>query len=121
TLEKTENWETRIVEAVIRSGAHELWLCLPLYQGEVIKSIMYALRHQTVDIRYLPDFGDLPLLNHRVSSIGGVYALDISRSPMEGPARVLKRLEDLVLGIPITLLMLPVGLTIAIAIKLTSK
>jgi len=82
---------------------------------------MYALRHHTVDVRYLPDLGDLPLLNHRISNIGGLYALDISRSPMEGPARIVKRLEDLILGSLISVLILPVCLVIAIAIKLTSK
>ena len=100
---------------------HEVWLCLPLNQGEAIKRVMYALRHHTVDVRYVPDLGDLPLLNHRISHIGGLYTLDISRSPMEGPARLVKRLEDLVLGLLITLLMLPVCAVIAIGIKMTSK
>src|SRR5690606_16897132 len=80
-----------------------------------------ALRHQTVDIRYLPDLGDLPLLNHRVSTIAGLYTLDISRSPMAGPARMVKRLEDPVLGTISSSLMLPVCLFIAIGIKLTSR
>jgi putative colanic acid biosynthesis UDP-glucose lipid carrier transferase len=74
-----------------------------------------------VDIRYLPDLGDLPLLNHRVSEIAGLYTLDISRSPMEGPARLVKRFEDLVLGGLISLIVLPVCLLIAIAIKCTSS
>src|SRR5690606_3279159 len=102
-------------------GVHEVWLCLPLNQGEAIKRVIYALRHLTVDVRYVPDLGDLPLLNHRISSIGGLYALDISRSPMEGPARIVKRLEDIVLGSVIAVLMLPVCVVIAIAIKLTSS
>src|SRR5690606_15417331 len=103
------------------NGAHEAWLCLPLNQGEAIKAIMYALRHQTVDVRYLPDLGDLPLLNHRVSHIAGLYALDISRTPMEGPARLVKRAEDLILGALISVLILPVCAIIAVAIKCTSR
>ena len=120
-LRHDEEWYEELRSKVIECGAHEVWLCLPLNQGEAIKCVMYALRHHTVDVRYVPDLGDLPLLNHRISNIGGLYTLDISRSPMEGPARVVKRLEDLVLGILITLLMLPVGAAIAIAIKMTSK
>ena len=116
-----ENWYETLRREVAACAVHEVWLCLPLHQGEAIKQVMYALRHQTVDVRYIPDLGDLPLLNHRISSIGGLYALDISRSPMEGPARIVKRLEDLVLGSIISMLMLPVCAVIAIAIKLTSK
>ncbi len=120
-LENNQAWLHRLVSEVIEAGVHEVWLCLPLHEGESIKTILHALRHQTVDIRYLPDLGDLPLLNHRVSEIAGLYALDISRSPMEGPARLVKRLEDLVLGLLIFLVMLPVCVVIAIAIKCSSS
>jgi len=116
-----EEWYETLRRQVAACAVHEVWLCLPLNQGEAIKSVMYALRHQTVDVRYIPDLGDLPLLNHRISNIGGLYTLDISRSPMEGPARIVKRLEDLVLGAIISVLMLPVCALIALAIKLTSK
>lgn len=119
-LGSCQDWYQELVNEVLESGAHELWLCLPLNQGDSIKAVMHALRYQTVDIRYIPDLGDLPLLNHKVSTIAGLYALDISRTPMDGPARLLKRAEDLVLGIPIAIAVLPICLTIAIAIKLSS-
>lgn len=120
-LDHSGHWLERLVSLVVAQGVHEVWLCLPLHEGESIKTILHALRHQTVDIRYLPDLGDLPLLNHRVSEIAGLYALDISRSPMEGPARLVKRFEDLILGTLISLVVLPVCLFIAIAIKCTSS
>lgn len=120
SLDKSEAWLSQLVTEVVENGVHEVWLCLPLHEGESIKTILHALRHQTVDIRYLPDLGDLPLLNHRVSEIAGLYALDISRSPMEGPARLIKRLEDLVLGVLISIVVVPVCVVIAIAIKCTS-
>lgn len=116
-----DDWYDTLRAQVAACGVHEVWLCLPLNQGEAIKQVMYALRHHTVDVRYIPDLGDLPLLNHRISNIGGLYTLDISRSPIEGPARIVKRLEDVVLGSLICVLMLPVCAAIAIAIKLTSK
>ena len=121
TLRHDDDWYDELRAQVLECGVHEVWLCLPLNQGEAIKCVMYALRHHTVDVRYVPDLGDLPLLNHRISNIGGLYTLDISRSPMEGPARLVKRLEDLILGALISVLMLPVCAVIAIAIKLTSK
>lgn len=120
-VQEDEAWYETLRQQVVQYGVHEVWLCLPLNRGEAIKRVMYALRHQTVDVRYVPDLGDLPLLNHRISNIGGLYTLDISRSPMEGPARIVKRLEDLVLGAMITMSMLPVCAAIAVAIKLTSK
>ncbi|MFB8831522.1 exopolysaccharide biosynthesis polyprenyl glycosylphosphotransferase [Azotobacter sp. CWF10] len=72
-------------------------------------------------MRFIPEWGDIRLLNHRVSHIAGLYTLDLSCSPMDGPARLFKRLEDLLLGIPIMLLVLPLAVAIGLAVKLTSR
>src|SRR5690606_16294859 len=53
TLQDDEDWYKALPTQVADCGAHEVWLCLPLNQGEAIKSVMYALRHHTVDVRYL--------------------------------------------------------------------
>ncbi|UBM26573.1 undecaprenyl-phosphate glucose phosphotransferase [Pseudomonas sp. p1(2021b)] len=119
-FELNEEWLNSLVEKVDESGAHEVWLCLPLSEGGGIRSIMYALRHHTVAVRFIPEWDDIPLLNHKVSHIAGFYSLDLSCSPMDGPPRLLKRLEDLVLGFLISLMIAPICLVIAIAIKLTS-
>lgn len=121
TLRHTPEWLEELEEQVIQAGAHEVWLCLPLQEGEAIKSILHGLRHLTVEVRFIPDLGDLPLLNHQVSHIAGLYALDISISPMDGPARLVKRAEDLIIGSLISMLILPVCIGLAIAVKATSK
>ncbi|MBA4501505.1 undecaprenyl-phosphate glucose phosphotransferase [Marinobacterium sp. 3-1745] len=108
------------VERIRQSGCNEVWICMPLEMGAVVKRLMYQLRNETVEIRYLPELTDIPLLNHRVSSVAGLYSIDLSVTPMSGPARVLKRLEDLLVGGLIMLLIAPICLAIAIAIKLTS-
>ncbi|WP_405129626.1 undecaprenyl-phosphate glucose phosphotransferase [Pseudomonas urmiensis] len=112
--------DDELLSRVEALGVHEVWLCLPLSQGGAIRSIMYALRHSTVAVRFIPDWGDIRLLNHKVSHIAGVYSLDLSCSPMDGPAQVLKRVEDLVIGSLISVMILPVCLVIAGVIKLTS-
>lgn len=113
-------WLDELVQAVNEHAVHEVWLCLPLSEGGALRSILYALRHHTVEVRFIPEWGDIPLLNHKVSHIAGLYSLDLSCSPMDGPARVIKRLEDMLLGTLISLMIVPVCLAIGIAIKLTS-
>jgi len=115
-----EAWIGDLVANVMEQGAHEVWLRLPINRGEEIKNILYALRHLTVEVRYMPDLGDLPLLNHQISYIAGMYSIDISCSPMEGPSRLIKRAEDIFLGALISILVLPICLAIAIAIKISS-
>ncbi|MFD1383505.1 undecaprenyl-phosphate glucose phosphotransferase [Rhodanobacter aciditrophus] len=110
-----------IAEKIRLSGANEVWICLPLEMGGIVRSIMYALRNETIEVRYLPEFKDVRLLNHRVSEVVGRYAIDLSVTPMSGQARVLKRIEDLVIGSMILLLISPICIGIACAVKLTSK
>lgn len=110
-----------IAEKIRLSEADEIWICLPLEMGGVVRSIMYALRNETVEVRYLPEFKDVRLLNHRVSEVLGRYAIDLSVTPMSGQARVFKRIEDLVIGSMILVLITPICIAIACAVKLTSK
>lgn len=118
---RNDRWLQGLEQRVAELGVHEVWLCLPLSEGHAIREVMYELRHHTVAIRFIPEWGDLPLLNHKVTNIAGFYALDLSCSPMDGPARMFKRLEDILLGGIISLLILPVCLAIALLIALTSK
>ncbi|MFD2836492.1 hypothetical protein ACFS3C_07830 [Azotobacter vinelandii] len=90
-------------------------------RGGAIRSILYALRHHTVEIRFIPEWDDIRLFNHRISHIAGLYTLDLSFSPMNGPARLIKRLEDLLIAIPVMVLILPLCLLIGLAVKLTSR
>ena len=87
-----------------------------------INNFMYSLRNHTAEVRFIPDFGgiDMQLLNHRVSEVAGLYSIDLSVSPISGVARFVKRLEDLLIGSVICVLISPVCLLIALAIKLTS-
>jgi len=100
---------------------HEIWICLPLKDGDLLKRILHILRDSTAEIRYFPDFEDIRLLNHKVTNILGMYALDLSCSPMNGTNHWIKRGEDLLLGGIIAVLIVPLCLLIAIAVKLTSR
>ncbi len=97
-----------------------MWICVPLEMGSIVRSIFYVLRNHTAEVRLIPDFRDMHLLNHRVSEVAGHYAIDLSVTPMNGMARVIKRLEDIVVGGMISILVLPVCIVIAIAIKINS-
>lgn len=116
----SQTWLENLTDLVGRTGAHEVWLCLSLTESDTLSHVIYALRHSPVEIRFFPDLGDIPLLNYKVSQIAGRYSLDINCSPMYGPARLVKRTEDLVLGAVIFLLTLPVCFLIGLAIKIES-
>lgn len=105
---------------VATSGAQEVWICVPLEMGSAVRSIFYALRHHTAEVRFIPEFRDMQLLNHRMSEVAGQFAFDLSVTPMNGFALLVKRLEDIVLGSLISVMVLPVCGVIALAIRFTS-
>lgn len=104
----------RRVEA---SQAREVWLCLPLEMGGTVREIMYALRHQMAEVRFIPEFQDIQLLNHRISEVAGRFAIDLSVTSMTETAHFIKRIEDLVLGSLFLILSLPVCAVIALVLK----
>jgi len=75
----------------------------------------------SVDIRFVPDVSGFKLINHSISEIGGVPVINVSATPMEGIARVIKAVEDRVFASLILLMIAPLMLLIGIAIKLSSR
>lgn len=100
----------------------EIWLALPRQAEARVKSILHDLRHETLTIRLVLDiFGmDLGLLNHSITQLAGFPVINVCSSPMVGVNRAIKAIEDRVLSAIILLLMSPLFLFIAIAIKVTS-
>ena len=109
-----------IEDLVESKDIQEVWICLPLKKGEAVDRILYALRHSTANIRYVPDMSDFRLLNHKVSDIAGIQVLDLSCSPLSGANQYIKSLEDRLLGSIIFVCISPVLLLIAIGVKLSS-
>ncbi|MDF2691578.1 MAG: undecaprenyl-phosphate galactose phosphotransferase [Gammaproteobacteria bacterium] len=99
----------------------EIWIALPLCAEQRIKEIMIGLRHSTVNVRLVPDIFGLGLLNHSISEIAGVTTLTLRESPMRGLSSLIKNIEDRVLAFIILLLISPLLMVIALAIKFTSK
>lgn len=99
----------------------EVWLCLRRSDDVGIRLVLDALRHSTANIRLVPDWFTLKLLNHGVSEVVGIQMLDLSASPITGEVRLVKAVQDFVLASLILLLISPMLLAIALAIKFTSR
>ncbi|TDO10651.1 MULTISPECIES: undecaprenyl-phosphate glucose phosphotransferase [Halomonas] len=96
----------------------EIWLGYPLSDGEKVRCLATALIGIPVNVRYFPDLSDIRLLNHRPAQVAGLYSLELNYSPLDSsPLRLLKSLEDRLLGLGLFLVFLPVMLGVAAAIK----
>lgn len=97
-----------------------VFLTLPMRAEFRIHSVINRLADTTVTPYVIPDVFNFDLLHSRLTCIQGIPALSIYDSPLVDNSLV-KRLEDLVIGLAmLTALAIPM-LLIAIGVKLTSK
>lgn len=109
-----------LADFVERQRIAEVWLTLPAGSEHRIPDILHQLRHSAVGIRYVPGIQDLQLLNPAVSEVAGMAVLDLHSTPFQGINRIVKAIEDRLLAAVILLLISPLVLAIAIAVKLGS-
>ncbi|EQD78331.1 Undecaprenyl-phosphate glucose phosphotransferase, partial [mine drainage metagenome] len=106
---------------VAAQAIDEVWISLPLEQSARLEPVLAQLRNSTANVRYMPDMLGLFLLNRGMTEILDMPMLDLSVTPMQGFNRALKRTEDVLLSLLILLLISPLLLPIALAVKLTSR
>lgn len=104
-------------ENIFQRSFDEIWLGYPLIQGNRVRHLMRLLAGIPSSIRFFPDLPDIRLLNHRITQVAGLYSLELNYTPLSGPMRFIKALEDRALGLVLFLLFIPVMLIVAIAIK----
>jgi len=85
-----------------------------------LSGIVENLSELPIDIHLGPDMAGLLFSNRSYCVLGGVPMLDIASKPMSGWNMVVKSLEDRVLAFLFLILLSPVMLLVAIAIKLES-
>lgn len=105
---------------VQQGGVDQVWIVMPLKEEDRLKTLLYDLRHSTVDIRFFPDLFEVRLLNHSISEIAGFPVINLSVSPMEGMNRFVKGIEDKLLASLFLFIASPLMILAAIAVKLSS-
>ena len=106
----------------IETEYDEIYIALPLRAEERIKHILNTLADSSITVKFIPDFFSFDLLHSRLTDIGGIPIVSVYDSPLNSSGNaLLKRLEDVVVSTLIVIMISPILLTIAIAIKLTSK
>lgn len=109
------------IQFVAHHHVDQIWLAMPLREENLIEEIMARLRYVTADIRLVPDLFGYRLINHSISSVAGMSVINLSVTPMDGINRWIKALEDKATSLLILVLISPLMLLIALAVKLSSR
>lgn len=100
---------------------HQIVIALPWDAETRLLSWIKKLKSLPVDIKLCPDMIGFHLPDRRISHIGGIPMLNVLDKPLSGWDFVVKELEDKFLSSVILLLIAPLMLAIAAAVKLDSK
>lgn len=107
----------QLAECAFQRDFDEIWISYPLAQGAKVRQLASALVAVPVSVRYFPDLSDVRLLNHRVTQVAGIYSLELNYSPLDGPGRFIKAVEDRLIGLLLFALFLPVMLIVAALVR----
>lgn len=109
-------------DLVARNSIKRVYIAMPLSKAAQIEAIYLALLDLNVDVVWIPDFSSMMLLNQSISQIEQFPAIYLNETPLSShPAAALgKELFDRGLALIALIVLFPVMLTVAIAVKLSS-
>lgn len=98
----------------------QVWITLSLRDIDTIEALSKSLEKLAVEVLLVPDIFGWRLLNRSVVQINGLPLINLAVSPMKGVNVLVKWLEDKILALLILVMIGPLLLMIAAAVKLTS-
>ena len=102
-------------------GIDRVYIALPPQAYERRKWLVKQLADSTASVYIVPDVFTYQLLHSRSDTIMGIPTISIYDSPIDGSNAIVKRIEDVILSILILILISPVLIGLAVAVKVTSK
>ena len=101
-------------------GVKEVYITLPLGSQPRILQLLESVQGTTASLFFVPDVFGISIIQGRLQDLGGLPVVGICETPFTGTNELAKRLSDLVLASLILVLIAPLLLLIAIAVKLDS-
>ncbi|HEX8981105.1 MAG TPA: undecaprenyl-phosphate glucose phosphotransferase [Parasulfuritortus sp.] len=98
-----------------------VYIVTALASSKVLEDVYFTLLDKHVSVHWIPDIFSLRLINYHVKEIAGIPLITLSETPLVGTRLVMKSLEDKLLALLILLMISPILLAVAIAIKLDSE
>jgi putative colanic acid biosynthesis UDP-glucose lipid carrier transferase len=97
-----------------------VFIALPMTLQDRVDALLEGLRDTTVSIYYIPDVRMIDMIQSRSFDIEGIPMIALCETPFTGRKAIIKRLSDIVLSMLILILVSPILLACAIAVKLSS-
>lgn len=97
-----------------------IYIALPMRNIQRVMELLNELHDTTASIYYLPDVFVFDLIQCRTDEIEGLPVVALCETPFYGTRGIVKRASDFIIALTILILISPLLLVIALAIKLTT-
>ena len=111
----------QLKEIISQRNITALYISLPVNEMELMKKIHLESFDKNLNVYWLPPVYDMSVINPSIKQIGNVMVFALSESALIGQKSYNKKFLDYGLSITALVLLSPLLLMTAIAIKLTSK
>lgn len=102
------------------AGIDEVWLASTHLPDESRAALIAKLQTSCLTVRFIPDLSLLDLMGHVPSEVAGMTAIELNASPLKGANALLKALVDRLGAALLLVLLSPLFLLVALAIRLDS-
>ena len=108
--------------SLARKGEVDIvFVALPLKAQKRIQSVLERLGDTTVSVHLIPDFFTYNLLHARFAEVGNLQTVSVYETPIFGFNDIFKRGFDILFSMAVLVIISPVMLAVAAAVKLTSS
>ena len=97
-----------------------IYIALPVSSSGCVEKIQSIALDKNIDIYWAPDIFSMTLINPSIREFAGVPLVTLSESPLVGQSAIAKSFEDRVLATLALILLGPLFLIVALAIKIDS-
>jgi putative colanic acid biosynthesis UDP-glucose lipid carrier transferase len=109
-----------LVQYVREHGIKMIFISQPISAQPRIRKLIDELQDTTASVYFLPDVYIFDLMQARFDNVGGMPVIAICETPFMGLNSTIKRASDIALAALILLMLAPLMLVIAAAVKLSS-
>jgi len=104
-----------------KAAVKEVWIALPLGASDKIEQLQLSLQNTATNAYLVPDLFGIKLSQYSLIESAGMVMINLSASPMTVGFEKLKRAEDIIISSLVSIVLSPLLLLVALAIKLESK
>lgn len=119
--EDTGNVPRDLALLLSRYDVDQVWISSSMDEMTLLKDIKAAIAGYSVDVRWVPDGWGSELIEQEVRVIAGIPTVSVHAPPLGGAAAAIKMLEDRCIALVAILLLSPLFILVAIAIKIDSR